>query len=53
MVHLWWLLLLLVGKKVSGSAAVIRGVFRTLSNISDGAFCENSEWLKERVDYLL
>ena len=26
--------------------SVIRGVFRTLPNIKDGTFCENSDWLK-------
>ena len=50
--HLRWLLLILLGKKVSGSATVIKGVFKTLSKVWDGAFCENSEWLKETVDYL-
>ena len=50
--HLRWLLLILLGKKVSGSATVIKGVFKTLSKVWDGAFCENSEWLKETLDYL-
>ena len=35
-----------MSKNTRSKSAITRGVFRTLSNIQDEAFCKNSYWLK-------